>query len=83
MTARIIGGVTVDLADGPVRVEYGPSLYDGTPTARLIIGDGLGAVAICATHSPADTLDELAEQVARLAAFVRRQSLDTPAKQVA
>ncbi|ARX81601.1 hypothetical protein SMD44_00999 [Streptomyces alboflavus] len=83
MTARIIGGVTVELADGPVRVEYGPTLYDGTPTARLIIGEGVGAVAICVTDSPADTLDDLAEQVARLAAWVRRQSLTTPVKQVA
>ena len=56
---------------------------EGTPTARLIIGEGVGGVAICVTGSPADTLDELAEQVARLAAWVRRHSIDTPAKQVA
>ncbi|GGV46231.1 hypothetical protein [Streptomyces spectabilis] len=78
MTAKIVGGVTVALNDGPVRIEVGPSLFDGAPTARLVIGEGAGAVAISVTDSPAETLDNLAEQVARLAAWTRRmKSLKT------
>lgn len=72
MTAHIVGGVTVALGTGPVRAEYRRSPYDGTQTAWLIIGDGPGVVAISTIDSPADVLDQLAEEIARLAAHKRR-----------
>lgn len=76
MTARIIGGVTVDLDDGPIRTSYGRSLFNGLPTAHLQVGPDL---AICITSSSPETLRQLEEAVAELRAWTERQA----AKQVA
>jgi hypothetical protein len=75
VTTRIIGGITVDLSDGPIRTEYSRG-FDGKPTARLVIGDGSDSIGIAVTSSPAETLAQLQEAVAELAAWaVRMESL--------
>jgi len=73
MTSRIVGGITVDLSDGPVRTEYSRSSFDGKQTARLVIGEDSDSIAIAVSSSPGTTLAELEEAVAELRAWVTRQ----------
>lgn len=73
MTARIVGGVTVGLSDGPIRTAYDRSQIDGRQSARLVIGEGRDQVSIYVTDSPAETIAQLQEAVAELAAWVQRQ----------
>ncbi|MCX5598357.1 hypothetical protein OOK29_09430 [Streptomyces phaeochromogenes] len=75
MTAHIIGGLTVDLHDGPIRTEYSRSHFDGKPTARLVIGQGSDSIAIAVSSSPAETLDQLLEAVSELRAWTATQQL--------
>ncbi|MFD8008143.1 hypothetical protein [Streptomyces mirabilis] len=71
MTTRIIGGITVDLSDGPIRTEYSRG-FNGKPTARLVIGEGSDSIGIAVSSSPAETLAQLQEAVAELAAWSAR-----------
>lgn len=71
MTARISGGITINLDTGPVRTEYSRG-WDGKPTARLVIGEGTDSIGIAVSSSPAATLDQLQAAVAELAAWVAR-----------
>lgn len=71
MTTRIVGGITVDLDDGPIRTEYSRG-FDGKPTARLVIGEDRDSVAIAVSSSPAETLAELEAAVAELRAWSAR-----------
>ncbi|MFE4818539.1 hypothetical protein ACFRFU_19330 [Streptomyces sp. NPDC056704] len=71
MTSRIIGGITVDLSDGPIRTEYSRG-FDGKPSARLVIGDDMNGIGIAVSSSPAETLAQLQEAVAELAAWSAR-----------
>lgn len=73
MTARIVGGVTVGLSDGPIRTAYDRSQIDGRQSARLVIGEGRDQVSIYVTDSPLDTLDQLEAAVAELKAWALRQ----------
>ena len=70
--AQLYGPISLDLSDGSVRAETSRG-FDGKPTARLILGEGTQSIAISVTNSPAETLAELQEAVARLAAWVERQ----------
>lgn len=72
MNARIIGGITGALNDGPVRTKYGRG-FDGKPTAQLVIGKDSDSIAISVTDSPAETLALLEEKVAELRAWVALQ----------
>lgn len=72
MTTRIIGGITVDLDDGPIRTEYSRG-FDGRPTARLVIGEDRDSVAIAVSSSPAETLAELEAAVAELRVWAALQ----------
>lgn len=71
MSARIIGGVLIDLSDGPVGAEYSTDSIDGQPTARLLIGD----VAISVTYSDAVTVRQLADAASELAAWAALQAV--------
>jgi hypothetical protein len=71
VTSRIVGGVTVALNDGPIRTEYSRS-FDGMPTARLVIGAGSDSIALTVSSSSTETLAQLQEKVAELAAWVQR-----------
>jgi hypothetical protein len=73
VTAKIIGGITFDLADGPIRTKYGRGQYDGKQTAWLVLGEGRDAINISITGTPAHVLAELQEAVAELAAEAERQ----------
>ncbi|SDL29055.1 hypothetical protein [Streptomyces indicus] len=70
-TARIIGGVTVDLNDGPVTTRYARSAHTGRPTAHLQIGPDL---AICFSVATPRAARELQEAVAELTAWVEREN---------
>lgn len=72
MTARIIGGVTVDLADGPIATRYDRDAL-GKQRAVLVIGDGSHQVGITVSGSSSETLAQLQEAVAELAAETARQ----------
>lgn len=72
MTAHIIGGLTVDLDDGPVRTRYDRDT-DGKQRATLIIGEGSGAIGITVTSSTPELLDLLADRVAELRDWAIRQ----------
>jgi hypothetical protein len=74
MSADIYGGITVDLNDAPIRCEYDRDL-DGRQMARLVIGEPGKSIAITVTNSSPDTVAELAEAVAQLAAWTKRQTL--------
>ncbi|MET9073935.1 hypothetical protein ABZX95_17545 [Streptomyces sp. NPDC004232] len=74
MSAQLYGGISLDLNDGPIRTEYTRG-FDGKPTARLILGEGTQSVAISVTASPAETLAQLQEAVAELAAWQQRQEM--------
>jgi hypothetical protein len=73
VTARIVGGVTVGLSDGPIRTAYDRSQIDGRQSARLVIGEGRDQVSIYVTDSPLATLDQLEAAVAELKAWALRQ----------
>jgi len=72
VTAKLTGGVTFLLDDGPIRTKYGRSEFTGKPTAWLALGDSDG-IEISVTDSPAETLAQLEEAVAELRAWVKRQ----------
>ena len=74
MSADIYGGITVALNDAPIRTEYDHGI-DGRPMARLVIGEPGKSIAITVTNSSPDTVDQLAEAVAQLAAWTKRQAL--------
>ncbi|MEZ3180346.1 hypothetical protein KYY02_17125 [Streptomyces pimonensis] len=74
MSADIYGGITVDLHDAPIRCEYDRDI-DGKQMARLVIGEPGKSLAITVTNSSPDTVAELAEAVAQLAAWTKRQNL--------
>jgi hypothetical protein len=74
MSADIYGGITVDLNDAPIRTEYDRDLA-GRQMARLVIGEPGKSIAITVTNSSPDTVDQLAEAVAQLAAWTKRQTL--------
>jgi len=70
--AESYGGINFDLNDGPIRTKHFRSV-DGKPCAQLIIGEAGQSVAISVSRSTPETLNELAEAVAELQAFVQRQ----------
>ncbi|MGW8679565.1 hypothetical protein ACWGNN_00600 [Streptomyces sp. NPDC055817] len=72
MTAHLIGGLTYDLGDGPVRTEYSRDA-DGKQTARLILGEGSNSLGIAVTRTPAELRAQLIEAVAELDAEMSRQ----------
>ncbi|AVH59916.1 MULTISPECIES: hypothetical protein [Streptomyces] len=72
MTAKLTGGVTFLLDDGPIRTRYGRSEFTGKPTAWLALGDSDG-IEISVTDSSAETLAQLEEAVAELRAWAKRQ----------
>lgn len=74
MSAQLYGPIALDLGDGPVAATYGRD-DDGRPFARLVLGEGSQQVAISLTRTPAGTLTQLAEAVAQLAAWTKRQNL--------
>lgn len=74
MSAQLYGPIALDLADGPVAATYGRD-EDGRPFARLVFGEGSQTVAVSVTRTPHDTLTQLAEAVAQLAAWTKRQNL--------
>jgi len=71
VTAKLTGGVTFLLDDGPIRTKYGRSEFNGKPTAWLALGDSDG-IEISVTDSPAETLAQLEEAVAELRAWAKR-----------
>ncbi|MFJ9633702.1 hypothetical protein ACIRU8_39020 [Streptomyces sp. NPDC101175] len=73
MNAQLFGPVSLDLNDGPVRAEYGLSPVDGTPTARLVIGDLSQSIGISVTKAGPEMVAELAAVAAELADWARRQ----------
>jgi hypothetical protein len=74
VSADIYGGITVALNDAPIRTEFDHGI-DGKPLARLVIGEPGRSVAITVSDSSPATVDQLAEAVARLAAWTQRQAL--------
>lgn len=70
--AEIYGGINFDLNDGPIRTKHFRDI-DGRPCAQLIIGEAGESVAISVSRSKPEVLDELAEAVAELQAFAKRQ----------
>jgi hypothetical protein len=74
MSAQLYGPIALDLGDGPVAATYGRD-EDGRPFARLVFGEGSQTVAISVTRTPDDTLTQLQEAVAQLAAWTKRQTL--------
>jgi len=73
MTARLYGPVAIDLDDGPIRIEYGTNPVDGTPTARLVIGDLTQSIAISVTTAHPDAVVELAVKAGELSDWMLRQ----------
>ncbi|MEU3613418.1 hypothetical protein ABZ725_14040 [Streptomyces sp. NPDC006872] len=69
VTATICGGITANLDTGPVQTRYGRD-GEGRQTAWLIVGDN--EIALKASDSPPELLDQLAEKAAELAAWIRR-----------
>lgn len=74
MTARIIGGVTVDLNDGPIRTGYSRDA-DGKQRAVLIIGTGSNEIGITVTGSSPDLLAQLEIAASELRAWLTLQQL--------
>jgi hypothetical protein len=72
VTAQLYGGISLDLLDGPIRTEYSTGV-DGKRTARLVLGQGTQSIAVSCTRTTPAMLDELAEAVAELKAWVQRQ----------
>ncbi|EFE65851.1 predicted protein [Streptomyces viridosporus ATCC 14672] len=72
MSAQLYGPIALDLRDGPVAATYG-RCEDGRPFARLVFGEGSQQIAISVTNSPADTLTQLQEAIAQIAAWKQRQ----------
>jgi len=72
VTAKLTGGVTFLLDDGPIRTKYGRSEFTGKPTAWLALGDSDG-IEISVTDSPAETLAKLQEAVSELRVWVALQ----------
>ncbi|MET9909771.1 hypothetical protein ABZZ74_23700 [Streptomyces sp. NPDC006476] len=70
--AEMYGGINFDLNDGPIRTKHFRGI-DGKPCAQLVIGEAGQSVAISVTRSSPQALNELAEAVAELQAFVARQ----------
>lgn len=70
--AQMYGGINFDLNDGPIRTKHFRDI-NGKPCAQLIIGEAGQSVAISVSRSTPEALDELAEAVAELQAWVRRQ----------
>lgn len=75
MTARIIGGLSVALDDGPVRTRYDRD-PDGKQRATLLLGDGSNEIGITVTGSTPELLDLLVGRVAELRDWAIRQELD-------
>ena len=71
MSTRIIGGITVDLDDGPVRTSYGHSPFNGRPTAHLQLGPDLALIVTTATP---ETLRQLEEAIAELRVWAAQQA---------
>lgn len=65
MTARIIGGLSVELDDGPVRTRYDRD-PDGKQRATLLLGEGSGEIGITVTGSSPELLDLLVDRVTEL-----------------
>ncbi|MDT0608780.1 hypothetical protein [Streptomyces lancefieldiae] len=74
MSANLYGPISLNLADGPVRVDTSRGA-DGRQQARLILGDSAESVAISVTDSPAKTLAQVQEVVAQAVAWQQRQQL--------
>lgn len=70
MTTRIIGGVTVDLDNGPIHTTFGYSDFDGKPTAHLQLGQDL---VICVSSATPATLRAFEESIAELRVWRERQ----------
>lgn len=70
--AQMYGGINFDLNDGPIRTKHFRAI-EGKPCAQLVIGEAGQSVAISVSQSTSDTLDQLAEAVAELQAWVKRQ----------
>jgi hypothetical protein len=77
VSAEIYGGITIALNDAPIRCEYDRGI-DGKPLARLVLGEPGKSIAISVTDSSPATVDQLAEAVARLAAWTQRQAQQLP-----
>lgn len=73
MSARIIGGLTFDLDDGPVSAKCVASSIDGRPTAWLVLGDGSDKVEIRLTDTPDETLAQLEAAVTKIRTELARQ----------
>ncbi|MGW0904932.1 hypothetical protein [Streptomyces sp. NPDC002853] len=74
MTARILGPITVDLADGPVRTRYDRD-PDGKQRATLVLGEGSNEIGITVTGSSPELLDKLVAAAAELRDWALRQEL--------
>ncbi|MFF1709251.1 hypothetical protein [Streptomyces sp. NPDC058268] len=74
MTARIIGGLTVALDDGPVRTRYDRDL-DGKQRATLLLGEGGSEIGITVTSCSPELLDLLVDRVTELRDWATRQEL--------
>jgi hypothetical protein len=72
--AEIYGGISADLNDGPIAATYGRDI-NGKQTAQLVIGDGARTIGISVTNSSPETIAQLQEAVARLAAWARQQEM--------
>ncbi|MFE9736187.1 hypothetical protein ACFYO9_37675 [Streptomyces sp. NPDC005863] len=72
MTARIIGSLSVELDDGPVRTRYDRDT-DGKQRATLLLGEGSHEIGITVTASSPELLDLLADKVAELRDWAIRQ----------
>jgi hypothetical protein len=70
--AEMYGGINFDLNDGPIRTKHFRDI-NGKPCAQLILGEAGQSIAISVTRCTPEILDELAEAVAELQAFVKRQ----------
>lgn len=70
--SEIYGGLTVNLNDGPIRTEYSRG-WDGKPLARLVIGEAWESIGIAVSQSTPETIAQLQEAVAELAAWVELQ----------
>lgn len=71
MSAYLYGPISLDLGDGPVAATYGYD-DDGRPFARLVLGEGSQQVAVSLTRTPAGTLTQLHEALARLAMWTKQ-----------
>lgn len=70
--AEMYGGINFDLNDGPIRTKHF-RMADGKACAQLVLGEAGQSIAISVSRCTPETLDELAEAVAELAAWVQRQ----------